>query len=361
MKWHCGCDNHEPFEAPLRNVERGSWCLKCKNILTPEESLVKAKNYAISKGGECISDNYTLREKMNWKCYTHGVFKGSYLNIVNSNRWCPDCFKEKRDENSLKRAKNYAIKRGGQCLTIKYNGNREKLEWKCNNPIHASWLAPISITTNGWWCPECGDTYYKEKSTRLILERLLGFELPKARPCWNINPRSKQTLELDGYNEDNKFAFEFQGRHHYMDGIFKRQDLEDIQFKDKIKKEHCEKQGIYLLIVDDNPKIRTDEKLLNMLIKFLEDKSISYKKFNKDELLSDLAKLKSTNEKIEKLKQAQEFAKKMDGECLSQYYKSSEEKLEWKCSNTTHKSWLAIFNTVVNHKKWCSTCKKKKK
>lgn len=58
---------------------------------------------------------------------------------------------------------------------------------------------------------------------------------------------------------------------------------------------------------------------------------------------------------------AHEHAKKNGGQCLSTEYINARTHMTWKCSNSEHKSWSAIFNQVVKHKKWCSACKKEDK
>lgn len=72
-------------------------------------------------------------------------------------------------------------------------------------------------------------------------------------------------LELDGYNEENGIAFEYQGIQHYIhQPHFQRNGENDFyeQIKrDKIKVELCSKNNIKLLIVPYKFDYRTPLKL----------------------------------------------------------------------------------------------------
>ncbi len=71
--------------------------------------------------------------------------------------------KYKEIKMSIQNAKKIAESRGGQCLSTTYKNAKEKLEWKCNNKEHGSWLAPYeSIVNKGAWCPKCAGRYSSE-------------------------------------------------------------------------------------------------------------------------------------------------------------------------------------------------------
>jgi uncharacterized CHY-type Zn-finger protein len=288
MIWKCDDESHPFWHASYDDIlNKNNWCGKCKGILTPEEYLQKAQAYAISKGGKCISTQYdTQAEKLKWECPKHGVFKSDYVNIVSRKRWCPHCFKEARDNAIFEKAKEYARTRGGEILTIQFINVNRKLEWKCKNKSHPTWWgSPRFIVGQKTWCPECGLTYSKEKRVRIMLEYLLGFSLVKARPQWNLNPKTNHYLELDGYNEKEKIAFEFQGRHHFKENIFKNSNLSDIQYKDAIKLENCLKEGVKLLVIEDNTNTRTFNTLMKHLINNLERENIPYNRdYNQEEI-----------------------------------------------------------------------------
>lgn len=62
------------------------------------------------------------------------------------------------------------------------------------------------------------------------MEYLLNTIFKKRRDLtWNINPKTGKKLELDGFSEDLKIAFEFQGKQHYELGCFNNSDLELLE------------------------------------------------------------------------------------------------------------------------------------
>ncbi|WP_410592287.1 zinc-ribbon domain-containing protein [Bacillus sp. SIMBA_074] len=45
-------------------------------------------------------------------------------------------------------------KRGGECLSINYHSNGERLKWRCAKG-HEWEATPNNIKSKGQWCPEC--------------------------------------------------------------------------------------------------------------------------------------------------------------------------------------------------------------
>jgi hypothetical protein len=93
------------------------------------------------------------------------------------------------------------------------------INWACGggHPVFSASLA--AVRDNGYWCPECHDeapglVSVGEAQSRRLLERLLGIPFPKARPAF-LRRAAGNGLELDGYNEERKLAFEYQGEQHY--------------------------------------------------------------------------------------------------------------------------------------------------
>lgn len=114
---------------------------------------------------------------------------------------------------------------------------------------HISNPSPSYIKQGGGMCASCG--LKSEPLCRDIFEELLGFELPKIRPKWL--PWNNFYLELDGYNEEHKIAFEYQGRQHeeYVPR-FHKNGLEDFQAqldRDNFKAQTCEEKGVLLFII----------------------------------------------------------------------------------------------------------------
>lgn len=56
---------------------------------------------------------------------------------------------------NLQKAKDYAQRRCGVCLSEAYVNNKEKLSWKCNKEDHPVWFALPKIANRETWCICC--------------------------------------------------------------------------------------------------------------------------------------------------------------------------------------------------------------
>lgn len=91
-----------------------------------------------------------------------------------------------------------------------------------------------------------------ERTTRRIMERLFNKPFPRVRPDFLKNPETGRNLELDGYNEELKIAFEYNGMQHYHFPNGFNKTLEEFQQqlrRDRYKRETCDRLGIYLITV----------------------------------------------------------------------------------------------------------------
>lgn len=284
LEFKCHNSNHKSwFTCYNKIVQHNAWCKECRyenNQPVRDNYLKKAQEHAISKGGACLSNTYiNTKTKLLWQCSNknHKPWEATYGNIVNSNKWCPRCSGQFSPEEMLENAKQHALSKHGQCLSTEYITTKH-LEWKCSIDSHKPFKASHSnVLNHNLWCSECHNSkYIQENYYRVILENLLDFELKKSKPSWNINPHTGFLLELDGYNECHKFGFEYQGRQHFQDNIFKNGDLESIKKRDKAKKENCLKNNVFLLIINANRKYSTIEKMINHTIDLLTAHGFAY-------------------------------------------------------------------------------------
>lgn len=194
--------------------------------------------------------------------------------------WCKFCSYEKIRHKNKQLLEEFAIIKGGLCLNPEnYSNNRTKLSWKCENEEHPVWKANFhSIKNLNSWCPECATNYKSEARTRAMLEYLLGYKLEKSYPYWLRNDLTDKNMELDGFNEKQLIAFEFQGTQHY-DIVFGQSEemLKKLQYRDALKKKLCEEKGITLLIIDESHKTKNSVGLFNEIIKSLQEKNVPYR------------------------------------------------------------------------------------
>lgn len=92
----------------------------------------------------------------------------------------------------------------------------------------------------------------KEEECRKIFEDKFGLPFKKIRHPDIVNPDTGELLELDGYNEYLKLAFEYQGFQHYYypNKYHKSQKEFDDQVKrDQYKVQRCKELGITLIVI----------------------------------------------------------------------------------------------------------------
>ena len=91
-----------------------------------------------------------------------------------------------------------------------------------------------------------------ESICRKVFEYHYGVSFPTIRPDFLINPETGSNIELDGYNEELKLAFEYNGIQHYVypNKFHKNYDEFEQQIRrDIYKKEACKRSGVYLLVI----------------------------------------------------------------------------------------------------------------
>ena len=142
------------------------------------------------------------------------------------------------------------------CLEWDYEKNKDKPEdylsysnvqkhWKCLK-CNNEWISTICNRSSGRGCPYC-IFWNSQEEIRDILEQLFRIKFIKKRFKYK-----KQNLEFDGYNEQLKIAFEYNGYQHYVYPNFfckTEQRFLDQQKRDQLKIDYCKKNKIKLIIV----------------------------------------------------------------------------------------------------------------
>jgi hypothetical protein len=212
---------------------------------------------AKKNGGECFFKEYRkTTDRIKWKCFIGHEWEAA-VSEVQRGSWCPQCARNNGRTNSIETCRNIASKNFGECLSNDYCNGKQRLIWRCHQG-HI-WKASLgNIKDNDSWCPHCSQST-GESLFRSRIELVLGKPFVKRRPSWLLSDKGYR-LELDGYNEELKMAFEFQGRQHfeYIQHWHKTKENFDTQvFKDKKKIDVLRSKGIklflptYLLKYDD--------------------------------------------------------------------------------------------------------------
>lgn len=91
-----------------------------------------------------------------------------------------------------------------------------------------------------------------EKICRQVLETIYDKPFRKCTPDFLRNPETGRLLELDGYNEELKIAFEYNGIQHYKWPNFTNCTADEFiqqHRRDRFKLDQCDLQGVYLITI----------------------------------------------------------------------------------------------------------------
>ena len=223
-------------------LNKKTWCPVCSGNAPLD--LRRLREHAANRGGECLATEYVSnKSKVTWKCEHGHTWQAKPSNVLNIGRWCPHCRKI-----GLTRVRAHAASLGGRCLARSYRNSSEKLPWECQEGHR--WHATTRDVLHGnTWCPQCAArTWRTEAEVRSILEIIFHPAIFPSR-----YPSFLQGLQLDGYCPDFKLGFEYQGEQHYdPENYFHFGDLSSFhaqQERDRRKAVLCSKNGVRLLIV----------------------------------------------------------------------------------------------------------------
>lgn len=246
LTWECKFGHR--WEATLNEIRNGNtWCGVCyKNSL---DRLGDAKKYAMDRDGECISDKYyNALHPLRWKCKLGHEWEVSFHAITTHGTWCKKCYHVSL-ACDIDECKKIAIERGGLCLSGEYTTCRDPLEWCCSRGH--KWVASFgSVKYHNSWCPYC--RYKNEAYSRRVLEKLFQKTFHKIKPDWLISPKTGEKLELDGFNESEHLAFEYNGKQHYATVKLWHSGDKDLTYQleiDEWKLQKCQERDICLLII----------------------------------------------------------------------------------------------------------------
>lgn len=214
-----------------------------------------------------------------------------------------------------------------------------KYLWMCknNHQCHAT----EQQVKNGFRCKKCNN-FISEEKVRFIFEQLTKNRFIKTRKV--LNGR----LELDGYCEKLKIAFEYNGSQHYYKHPlwhYVNNTLKDQQERDYRKTKLCQSKNILKLDISFK-QIQNLEKLTILIKNFLLDhqvpiyQNIDWSQF--DYLPNNYKILKNCS-------------KKRNGELLTPCFLGSHSKHSFKC-NVCDCKWEAKAKDVLNKNSWCPSC-----
>lgn len=240
MLWEC--KNGHCWSTKFSHIKSGHWCRKCfvaKNIksLKLVGGIEKAKSFAVKKGGICLSKKYTnTHTHMLWQCEFKHTWSATFANIKRG-YWCPNCAGQVVSINDCRMVAN---KNGGKCLAKVYNNAKTKMSWECG--CGHKWMARYNDIQQGKWCPLCATS----KTQRLLFNivqkiyPLYSIKFNYRGFDWLKSENKNRKQELDICIPEIKLAIEYDGKQHFMPvrfgGISDKQAKENFRNVKKLDK-----------------------------------------------------------------------------------------------------------------------------
>lgn len=329
------CKEGHIWDAPYDSIRSGRWCPYCAGKRPFDKRMLD--EIAEKKGGKCLSQNYRPGQKVKWQCNKGHLFS-SLPSSAKKGHWCPYCARSA--PLTLEHAKKLAESRGGKCLSQKYVKSSYKLEWECDNGHR--WKASYNSVSKGSWCPICSQGL-GERLCRTYFEAVFGVKFPNTRGLsWLVNNKGSY-LELDGYNDEMKIAFEHQGEHHYTDDHYFSSTNHD-----NLKSTLCAENGILLIEVPQIGKFIELNELPGIIISALERGNRPLIAMPK---ITDVDFSEAHHPKW--MEELNIIAQEKGGRCLSSTYLGSNKKLKWECKEGH--IWMSSPEKIKRGD-WCDKC-----
>lgn len=402
------CAKKHRFTLKVRNLFAHSWCRECSFLKKIERNGQKIREIVVEKRGKCLFTEFEgTKFKYQFQCEKNHVFslRGSY---ILSGKWCKFCSKLKRQQKGFERLQKICEQRGGILLSTNFTSVKMKYKYRCHLKHEFESLASNILT--GQWCPDCNQSLV-ERMCRVVIENIFNNSFPSCFPAWLISANNTK-LQLDGYCEELKVAFEYNGIQHYKQMHFdSKEKFEKRKNRDKHKIEVCKERGVKLIIIpsfrlaykniqthvekacqkagfgiDINYKIDLSpayatwdlERIIRVKQKLIDlgGELISYQGA-RCEVICNKCKNQwvpaySTlmrgawcypcsleNKRKGSLALLHSLAEKNGGTCLAAEFISLNTKVLWKCSIAKHTSWPATTRSIKKGS-WCPECKKEK-
>ncbi len=342
------CDKGHIIEKKINDLIR-SGCQVCsrKAPLTIEDFRKEAeKNNWELLSTEYLGKPHELEFKCN-KCLHIFKKKSSYLRGKNKVKNCPECnpLKKKTIEEIKLKAKSL----GFECLSNDCKNSSDKLTWKCK--YTHDWDATYNdVFNNKSGCPDC-HRFKNEAKIKHIFEKYFNAKFRKrSKIKVETEQNKKYEIELDGYNEELKIAFEYNGIQHYQyvehfhNGDIK--EFEQQKVRDEIKKEYCLKENIELIVIPY--RIEKNEELAEFIINHFKIKL----NIDKDKLLHIINNYSIDSDDLQEIRETLET----NGmKLISNVYTNSTAKnVQIQC-NTCNHTYFTSKNRIDNMK-ICSNC-----
>ena len=205
-----------------------------------------------------------------WKCIKKGHITNFAIGSLKNG--CYTCYIEGKFTN-LKNIKDFLNENVPKIELIPkqiWKGSNGSYNFKCKD-CNQSFSKYIHNLIKHPTC-KTKDNRYSEIIVKLFLEKLLKINFITNRKYSFLKNRNGNEMELDGYNDDFKIAFEHHGIQHYKNSTRyhnKKNTVEHRKFDDNLKRKQCSEAGVKLIEIPALFDITPIEDLKNVIKKEL--------------------------------------------------------------------------------------------
>lgn len=240
------------FKMTPELIKRGSWSpYESGNVYNSEYHMKEIQKIVDSKGGKIKDGELYVKSsvKMTFIDKLGNEFK-MRPNAVKRGAWSPyEAGLTNDPEYRMKELEKIAKSRGGKVKKDEVYVNSNTLINFVDQLGNEFKMTPKRVKRGDW---SSAEKNYSENICRQIVEQIYKNKFPST---WStIRRKNGNNLQLDGYCEELKIAFEYQGEQHFFgwrgDKEKQQESLKNIRKLDDEKKHICKEKGMFLLEVN---------------------------------------------------------------------------------------------------------------
>lgn len=345
------CEQGHRWDTSAGNIKsKRTWCYVCRRAHR-SWSKTQMAAFARSRGGVLLSkhgsDPIQHLHRVRFRCEAGHEWEAYAGQVMQKQTWCRLCFNTAR-RKPPDDLHAFAQSRGGSLLSE--GRNRAKpATWRCVKG-HTFRATPQNVL-KGNWCPDCSASR-SERIVRAHFEQIFGKPFPRVKPKWLRNDTGR-LLELDGYCEELRIAFEHQGTQHYAAvGRFRSVDVKEIQKRDRLKRRLCKSRGIVLVEIEQVMRITAVADVRQAIIEACRAVGVVVPQ-NADVRPVNLSTVYATTTDDESLERLNAIAAAHGGRCLAPTYLGFGTPLAFVCAQGHE--WKAR-PADVRRGTWCKRC-----
>lgn len=242
----CLCTKCDHKWSPTwRDLSQGHGCPKCVKHVKLTTTDIVARTAKLNPTVQIMSEFLGSKHQIMCKCKICGRLWRTKWSRLSVGKGCIKCALGPKISQEEALAKVARIN-SRLHLVGKYINTVIQTKFKCAD-CHHSYYTSVQRILRGHGCPTCA-SFKSEGEVRRIIELLTKWQFPKMRPDF------LHGLELDGFNEEHKVAFEYQGHQHYKLVNFgghadTAKQLAHRKRQDRRKRMQCWRHGIKLIVV----------------------------------------------------------------------------------------------------------------